>query len=83
MRSDRCATCATGPGETAMLGVLYGGEGVVIESVKSNRAVCVSVRIGHHYPLHTAAPAKAMLAFLPDGERDAPSPPDHLHRLHG
>ena len=58
-------------GETAMLGVLYGGEGVVIESVKSNRAVCVSVRIGHHYPLHTAAPAKAMLAFLPDGERDA------------
>lgn len=57
-------------GETVMLGVLYGEEGVVIESVKSNQAVCVSVRIGHHYPLHTAAPAKAMLAFLPDGERD-------------
>lgn len=58
-------------GETVMLGVLYGDEGVVIESVKSNRAVCVSVRIGHHYPLHTAAPAKAMLAFLPEPERRA------------
>ncbi len=58
-------------GETVMLGVLYGEEGVVIESVKSNRAVCVSVRIGHHYPLHTAAPAKAMLAFLPEPERRA------------
>lgn len=56
-------------GETVMLGVLYGTEGVVIESVKSTRAVCVSVRIGHHYPLHTAAPAKAMLAYLPDEER--------------
>ena len=55
-------------GETVMLGVLYGTEGVVIESVKSTRAVCVSVRIGHHYPLHTAAPAKAMLAYLPDEE---------------
>ena len=57
-------------GETVMLGVLYGAEGVVVESVKSDQAVCVSVRIGHHYPLHTAAPAKAMLAFLPDRERE-------------
>ena len=56
-------------GETVMLGVLYGAEGAVIESVKSIRPVCVSVRIGHHYPLHTAAPAKAMLAFLPESER--------------
>ena len=56
-------------GETVMLGVLYGDDGVVIEAVKSSRAVCVSVRVGHHYPLHTAAPAKAMLAFLPDEER--------------
>ena len=56
-------------GETVMLGVLYGEEGVVVESVKSNQAVCVSVRVGHHYPLHAAAPAKAMLAFLPEEER--------------
>lgn len=56
-------------GETVMLGALHGEEGVVIGSVMSDQAVCVSVRIGHHYPLHTAAPAKAMLAFLPDRER--------------
>lgn len=29
-------------GETVMLGVLYGAEGVVVESVKSDQAVCVS-----------------------------------------
>lgn len=64
-------------GETVMLGVLYGDDGVVIEAVKSNRAVCVSVRVGHHYPLHSAAPAKAMLAFLPDEERR-----EILERIH-
>ena len=58
-------------GESVMLGVLHGEEGVVIGSVISDQAVCVSIRIGHHYPLHTAAPAKAMLAFLPDREREA------------
>jgi len=63
-------------GETVMLGVLYGEEGVVIEAVKSNQAVCVSVRIGHHYPLHTAAPAKAMLAFLTEAEQK-----DRLSRI--
>ena len=50
--------------ETVMLGTLYGNEGVVLESVKSHQAICVSVKIGHHFPLHTAAPAKAMLACL-------------------
>lgn len=64
-------------GETVMLGVLHGAEGIVIESVHSNQAVCVSVRIGHHYPLHTAAPGKAMLAFLPDREKK-----ELLRKLH-
>ncbi len=58
-------------GETVMLGTLYGGEGIVVECVKSNQAVCVSIRIGHHYPLHTAAPAKAMIAFLPEEEKES------------
>ena len=43
----------------------------------SSQAVCVSVRIGHHYPLHTAAPGKAMLAFLPDREQK-----ELLRKLH-
>ena len=54
--------------ETAALGVLSGGEGVVIDTVHSEQPVCVYVKVGHHFPLHTAAPAKAMLAYLPEDE---------------
>ena len=54
--------------ETVALGVLSGGEGVVIDTVHSEQPVCVYVKVGHHFPLHTAAPAKAMLAYLPDDE---------------
>ena len=57
--------------ETVVLGVLSGGEGVVLDTVRSEQAVCVSVRIGHHFPLHTAAPAKAILAFLPEDELES------------
>ena len=57
--------------ETVLLGTLYGNEGVVLESVKSYQAICVSVKVGHHFPLHTAAPAKAMLACLAPDELSA------------
>ena len=55
--------------ETVALGVICGKEGVVVDTVRSEQAVCVYVQIGHHFPLHTAAPAKAILAFLPAAER--------------
>ena len=55
-------------GETVLLATLYGAEGVVLAQVESNQAVKVSIRIGHHFPLHSAAPGKAMLAFLPSDE---------------
>ncbi len=54
--------------ETVALGVINGGEGVVLDTVRSQQAVCVYVQVGHHFPLHTAAPAKAILAFLPEDE---------------
>ena len=57
-------------GETAFLAVLYGREGVVIDEVVSTQPVKVTVQIGHHFPLHTAAPGKAILAFLPEHERE-------------
>ncbi len=57
-------------GETVLLAVLYGNEGIVIDEAVSSQAVKVSVQIGHHFPLHTAAPAKAILAYLPDEERE-------------
>lgn len=55
--------------ETVALGVISGGEGVVVDTVRSEQPVCVYVQIGHHFPLHTAAPAKAVLAFLPGAEQ--------------
>ena len=55
--------------ETVLLGVLNGQEGIVLACVESPQAVKVSIQIGHHFPLHTAAPAKAILAVLPEDER--------------
>lgn len=50
-------------GETALLGTLAGAQGVVLDQVASSHPVKVVVEIGHAFPVHTAAPAKAMLAF--------------------
>lgn len=59
-----------GTGETVLLAVLQGGEGVVIHQEPSNRAVKVILEVGHRFPLHSAAPAKAILANLPPKQRD-------------
>lgn len=57
--------------ETALIGVLVDNEGVVVEQVPSAHVLKFLIRVGHHFPLHTAAPGKAMLAFLPEEERRA------------
>jgi DNA-binding IclR family transcriptional regulator len=49
--------------ETALLGTLAGNHGVVLDQVPSSHPVKVVVEIGHAFTLHTAAPAKAMLAY--------------------
>jgi IclR family acetate operon transcriptional repressor len=57
-------------GETALLGTLAGGRGVVLDQVPSSHPVKVVVEIGHAFPLHTAAPAKAILAhWTPEQQR--------------
>lgn len=61
---DLCAAT----GETCLIGVLQSGQGIVLGEVASKQPVKVTVQIGHAFPLHTAAPAKAMLAFLPEDE---------------
>ncbi|NBV85684.1 MAG: IclR family transcriptional regulator, partial [Verrucomicrobia bacterium] len=58
-------------GETALLGTLAGNRGVVLDQVASSHPVKVVVEIGHAFPLHTAAPAKAMVAFLSAGAQAA------------
>lgn len=50
-------------GETALLGTLAGNYGVVLDQIPSSHPVKVVVEIGHAFTLHTAAPAKAMLAY--------------------
>lgn len=57
-------------GETAMIAVLLGDVGVVLENAPSHHPVKVTVQVGHRFPLHTAAPGKALLAFLPEVERE-------------
>lgn len=67
--------------ETTLIGLLVGNQGVVIEQVPSNQPVKVLVRIGHHFPLHTAAPGKAILAWLPDPELEVLLPQLHLTKF--
>jgi IclR family acetate operon transcriptional repressor len=56
-------------GETALVGTLADGEGVVLEELPSPHPIKVTVTLGWRFPVHTAAPAKAMLAAMPEAER--------------
>jgi DNA-binding IclR family transcriptional regulator len=58
-------------GETALLGTLAGAHGVVLDQVPSSHPVKVVVEVGHAFPLHTAAPAKAILAQWSEEARSA------------
>jgi len=59
LRSLRDAT-----GETALVGTLLEGEGVVLDQALSNEPIKFMVSPGTRFSLHTAAPAKAILAFV-------------------
>ena len=50
--------------ETALLGTLVGNRGVILEQVLSTQPLKVMVDPGHNFALHTAAPAKAILAYM-------------------
>lgn len=54
--------------ETVLLAILHGDEGVILHQEISSYPVKVVLETGHHFPLHSAAPAKAILAFLPEHE---------------
>jgi len=58
-------------GESSHLGVRVGLEGVVLERVIGPHLVKYYVDRGTRFPLHTSAPGKLMLAFLPETECDA------------
>ncbi len=52
--------------ETVLLGTLLDDQGVVLEQVPSDQPVKFVIELGHRFPLHSAAPGKAILAYLPD-----------------
>ncbi len=56
--------------ETTLVGILDGSQGVVLEVIPSTHRVKVVVGVGERFPLHTAAPGKAMLAYLPEPHLD-------------
>jgi len=59
--------------ETVGLAVLHeaAAVGVVVAAVQETGRFGFSLCVGHRFPIHTGAPAKAMLAFLPE-DRLAP-----------
>jgi len=57
--------------ETVPLGILHGNEGLVIEEVPGTYSFRFVLEPGKHFHLHTAAPGKAMVAFIPDEERES------------
>lgn len=57
--------------ETAHLGIVSGFEGIVLERVIGRALIKFYVERGTRFPIHTSAPGKVMLAFMPEKERNA------------
>ena len=66
---DVLATLRDETGETALVGTLADGEGVVLDELASPQPIKVTVTLGRRFPIHTAAPAKAMLAAMRPDQR--------------
>ena len=56
--------------ETVLVGVRADTQGVVLEQVAATQPVKFLVDPGTHFPLHTSAPGKVFVAFLPSAERE-------------
>ncbi|MDF7826141.1 IclR family transcriptional regulator C-terminal domain-containing protein [Pontiellaceae bacterium B12227] len=59
-------------GYTIGLGVLqpYKEDGIVLAAVDGTTGFSFHLEVGFEFPLHTGAPGKAMLAYLPGAERE-------------
>jgi DNA-binding IclR family transcriptional regulator len=55
--------------ETVLIGVVIQQKGVVLEQVPSLHSFKFWVDVGTQWNMHTAAPSKAILAFLPESEK--------------
>lgn len=59
-------------GETIGLGMLLpeSAEALVLAEVEGTSGVAFHIQVDYHVPLHTSAPGKILLAYLPKEERD-------------
>lgn len=56
--------------ETVLIGVMVHHRGMVLDQYPSPQPVKFLIGIGHQFPLHTAAPGKIFLAYLPEQQRN-------------
>lgn len=56
--------------ETVMIGKLLGNQVVIIEQVPSYQYIKFTTEIGRYINIHASAPGKAILAYLPDQEKE-------------
>lgn len=57
-------------GETVPLGILHGNEGLIVEEVPGIHSFRFVLEPGRKFHLHTSAPAKSIIAFLQNDEKD-------------
>ena len=57
-------------GETVPLGILHGIHGLVVESIPGTFSFRYVLEPGKQFHLHTSASGKAIIAFLPENERE-------------
>ena len=67
--------------ETVLLGTIASNEGVVLDQVPGTHPFKFIADTGLKFPLHTAAPGKAILAFLPEKQLDEVLNVIKLHRF--
>jgi DNA-binding IclR family transcriptional regulator len=56
-------------GETATLSILSGDARIYVDQVTPAREIVMAVPLGRRFPLHAGSSSKALLAFLPEGDR--------------
>ncbi len=57
--------------ETVQLNTIAGHQGVILEYIPALHPIRLMIDPGTRFELHAAAPGKALLAFLPEAEREA------------
>ncbi|MBI3763359.1 MAG: IclR family transcriptional regulator [Chloroflexi bacterium] len=65
---------ARGTGENADLEILDGGEVFVVEEIPGRFVIGTTLAVGTRWPAHATSTGKAILAFLPEDEREAALP---------